>query len=839
MNKRNRENEDDIQPTEMVRKPFKKFTVNKGLLFKYDDKVNKPNIMSMNKEERLYFLANDDNPFGYPQEYWDIYKRERERRNLQGFENLANVTNIKIFNNNIDQLQWKMIIKNHRNINCIKSKEQYNTDVLELIRFNDNAYLIFEELGMVYINSYESFIENKKLNDTKYIIEIEVQTRKFFMELDYYKDVEMKSNILDYYTKTYWEDEYNELLETQNCDIYDCILALLNVALGEYSQFVCVAGGFALSMYIYKNYGYHIGFNDVDLFIHSCNDEYTKDIVDILYNEFDYTCYNDNVISFSIHDSKDKLIYYETIMNNMLKFQIIRRLYSCPQEVIAGFDVDSCCILTTLDRQIYVTERGEYSIKNGYNTLNFERMSPSYEYRLLKYNTRGFAIWIPFMEHFKENAIFCKSIYDKKKGSTIFLKYFGKYFNNDTIFRHTSDYFTTKMERYKINKKLDFKTLNPNEQTINTFHRIFLEDPFEWYPVKPTENYVNLFNLNFLDNVTLVEINNYISLKVLHAKNLISKNRKNYNNYSNSYVSETCFRVLKFIYEVDPNISVFGSIIESVIFGRPSYGFKLEESKIISNDKFRLLLLLFININRYFNKIFKLIGLTFNINTLSDLLKFKFVYKNNNVEEIIDIINIIDDQQLLQPREDMLQCKNITFYPEDHFNIINENNQLDNNELVIIVPNEFLNIHLELIKRNKYLDFKNKYGRKKKSCRHDFISLIQRKDNLINFSEELELYKKSKRLFNKSYNEDYMLKNPIKTYEEYENITNFDIYFDNISMSNIMNISNISTFEADILRKNDFQFTNGKVYGTQYNIAKREYNIDYNLEYPVIENFVC
>ena len=42
-----------------------------------------------------------------------------------------------------------------------------------------------------------------------------------------------------------------------------------------------------------------------------------------------------------------------------------------------------------------MTRRAYYSLQNGYNTVNKERMSPSYEFRLSKYAFRGMPIMVP------------------------------------------------------------------------------------------------------------------------------------------------------------------------------------------------------------------------------------------------------------------------------------------------------------------------------------------------------------------------------------------------------------------------------------------------------------
>lgn len=76
------------------------------------------------------------------------------------------------------------------------------------------------------------------------------------------------------------------------------------------------------------------------------------------------------------------------------EYQAILRLYRTPSEILHGFDVDSCC-LGWDGQRIWMTQRALYSICNGLNTVNFDRLSPSYERRLAKYGTRGMAIQVP------------------------------------------------------------------------------------------------------------------------------------------------------------------------------------------------------------------------------------------------------------------------------------------------------------------------------------------------------------------------------------------------------------------------------------------------------------
>lgn len=83
------------------------------------------------------------------------------------------------------------------------------------------------------------------------------------------------------------------------------------------------------------------------------------------------------------------------------EYQIILRLYNSPSEILHGFDVD-CCSIGYDGKDIWITQRALFSIINGYNTVNFDRLSPSYNFRLAKYALKGMAIKIP---NFDKNKV--------------------------------------------------------------------------------------------------------------------------------------------------------------------------------------------------------------------------------------------------------------------------------------------------------------------------------------------------------------------------------------------------------------------------------------------------
>ncbi len=84
------------------------------------------------------------------------------------------------------------------------------------------------------------------------------------------------------------------------------------------------------------------------------------------------------------------------------KRQIVLRLYTCPSEVVHGFDLDASGFVYDGQR-IWGTLRAEYSLKTKINFFDPSRMSPTYAYRLAKYASRGFNVWLPDFDWNKVN----------------------------------------------------------------------------------------------------------------------------------------------------------------------------------------------------------------------------------------------------------------------------------------------------------------------------------------------------------------------------------------------------------------------------------------------------
>jgi len=144
--------------------------------------------------------------------------------------------------------------------------------------------------------------------------------------------------------------------------------------------------------------------NDIDLFIYGCSVDEAKAKLDTIYqtilNHYNFTKKN-NYIGVTVARTANAIsITKNGRHGDNDEYQIILRLYRSPSEILHGFDVDSCA-LGYDGKDLWMTPRCEFALRVGYNTVNFSRLSPSYEKRLVKYGTRGVAVKIPNFDRTK------------------------------------------------------------------------------------------------------------------------------------------------------------------------------------------------------------------------------------------------------------------------------------------------------------------------------------------------------------------------------------------------------------------------------------------------------
>lgn len=238
-------------------------------------------------------------------------------------------------------------------LQMIKTRENYirdnlyNIDLKDDVMNKDNFYDLIEITEDVWKDICISIINIKDMEDL------------------YFSDARRK--IKTSITKS-WE-EIKEDAKKNKIEKY----------FGKNKDKVFLAGGAALSVLL------NIRCNDYDYF--------TTTEIKPWEIKTDYLNVNKKTITFG----RDK------------KVQLIKRLYKIPHEIVHSFDIDCCSVLITHDGRIYGSNRFLYSIKNGYNTVDFEYFSPSYEWRLMKYATRGFGINIPGVSNCVQNGKYCIS----------------------------------------------------------------------------------------------------------------------------------------------------------------------------------------------------------------------------------------------------------------------------------------------------------------------------------------------------------------------------------------------------------------------------------------------
>ena len=146
-----------------------------------------------------------------------------------------------------------------------------------------------------------------------------------------------------------------------------------------------IAGGAAL--YIA---GITDKYSDIDIF--TCNKDASEAWIK------DYVMDRDNVNY--VVTTGNSVSYKNSVRELGWKsIQLILREYTCPSEIIHGFDIGSCSILYDPNvGNVLTTYKGKYCINEKVNWFEPDRSSPTYAYRLAKYHIRGFDIMLPSSE---------------------------------------------------------------------------------------------------------------------------------------------------------------------------------------------------------------------------------------------------------------------------------------------------------------------------------------------------------------------------------------------------------------------------------------------------------
>lgn len=150
--------------------------------------------------------------------------------------------------------------------------------------------------------------------------------------------------------------------------------------------------------------------SDIDLFLYGCTQEEAEKkvhkICSLVSSEYTRVMRTKNAVTFSSTN------FY--VDNSSMEVQIILRLYKTKSEILHGFDVDSCC-LGYDGKKVWATRRALFSLQKGYNTVSLDRLSPTYEYRLVKYAAKGVSVLVPKFNRYKVFVDVLDKYYQKHK----------------------------------------------------------------------------------------------------------------------------------------------------------------------------------------------------------------------------------------------------------------------------------------------------------------------------------------------------------------------------------------------------------------------------------------
>lgn len=181
----------------------------------------------------------------------------------------------------------------------------------------------------------------------------------------------------------------------------------------KFRKNLCVAGGAILDEFlnIYIPQGYPKIPNDIDAYLVGLADDELELFVAELLNSFAciFMCtrtvhsLNIRFTHISPIDPDEKAVFpleFKEIMgkygdSDPPKLQIILRSYASPSEVVTGFDLDASGVCF-YGGKYYATPRAMYAMERMILTFDLDRLSTTYNFRMLKYMIeKGFATYIP------------------------------------------------------------------------------------------------------------------------------------------------------------------------------------------------------------------------------------------------------------------------------------------------------------------------------------------------------------------------------------------------------------------------------------------------------------
>jgi hypothetical protein len=252
-----------------------------------------------------------------------------------------------------------------------------------------------------------------------------------------------------------------------------------------------IAGGLALYMS-----GYADNYSDMDIF--TCNKQSSEKFLCLETYKKGGIWVTGNAIALgpwyleARPNDKEHTTYDEYgFRMHSTKVQLVTRIYSCPSEIVHGFDVGSCGVIYD-GKDLWCTERAKFCVDNKCNWFEPDRCSPSYAQRLCKYYQRGYEIKLPGLEVNIRPEI--QELHDLLvQRAQKFLSSHENVFKFDTISSHKLVKYLYQESRYYLNR------YNADEYDHQYWIMRFMKDklgleldPEEWRPeIKDAYNVIS------------------------------------------------------------------------------------------------------------------------------------------------------------------------------------------------------------------------------------------------------------------------------------------------------------------------------------------------------------
>lgn len=195
--------------------------------------------------------------------------------------------------------------------------------------------------------------------------------------------------------------KHNDVKLSEIINDKDCVYDLIKNLFGEsYEGDIVIAGG-AVNTLCIKRKVLNV-YQDIDVFIIGDNTLHViKKLVSKIKKDYVNFC-KDKMLTAEIDVQRNNNsltiimnvgdFLYNITNGKFLKIQFVLNKYDSVSDVLHSFDIDACCVGIHKEK-LYFTERFLHSYCHNVIVINNELSSPSYIYRLLKYQTRGYNLW--------------------------------------------------------------------------------------------------------------------------------------------------------------------------------------------------------------------------------------------------------------------------------------------------------------------------------------------------------------------------------------------------------------------------------------------------------------